>query len=567
MANSFSFNSVDMSAYGLRLLTHEEPFSQETPAAQLPDRAYGYSSLRSPIPVSLYVKVYAADIATLKSYLDSIKQTLNQRVDCPLAIDTFDDRYWMVRFVSMVGEIQTARVWKGTITFSANDPAAYDNDETSNDKETALVIAESGEIEVETGDGTLLYNGYIYITGRDSKVAKVNASNYSDVLVVEIDEGAAGYIDAIVETGGFIWIGGCNNAGSYLYKLNASTLSIEDSWLIFAGYGIYAMCVDDDYIYCAGWNGLGSPDIAKFKLSDNSITNNTTSLNAIMHSLCEDGDSLYGHTIQGSGGQHIFKILKSDLSLSLSTEVTDPNTILCDDIVQDETYFYLTKETGTPYTVFRYTKSDLGVTSFSPVLGADYASGSSDGLLLTDGKIISGKDAPENGYYILRMIDQSEFSREIRVKLTGLSHQETKINEIILDGNYIHLTRNISGGNVYLGKFNKADILAVAESFTETAGGTEQVFPVYTLTCDDTLTDTTVVLTNTATGEALTWEGSLVNTDVLEIDAVNGTVKLNGAEDMVNVSGEFPRLLPGSNAFTVDGFSGNLNITYRPRYV
>jgi len=245
MANSFSFNSVDMSSYGLRLLTHEEPFSQETPAAQLADRSYGFDSLRSPIPVSLDVKVYAADIATLKSYLDSIKQTLNQRTDCPLAIDTFDDRYWMVRFVSMVGEIHTARVWKGTITFSANDPAAYDNDETDHD-----------------------------------------------------------------------------------------------------------------------------------------------------------------HTVD-----------------------EDP------------------------------------------------------------------------------------------------------------------------------------------EEFTETAGGTDQAFPVYTLTCDDTLTDTTVVLTNTATGEALTWEGSLVADDELEIDSDNHTVKLNGAEDMLYVDGRFPRLLPGGNAFTLSGFSGNLNITYRPRYV
>jgi len=245
MADSFSFNEVDLCAYGLRLRSHEEPFDQETPAAQLIDKAYGFNSLRPPKTFTLDVAVSAADKATLLSYLDSIKGTLNERGDCKLTLDTFDDRYWMARFVGMDGQIKTARIWEGTITFAVNDPAAYDNDETS------------------------------------------------------------------------------------------------------------------------------SP-----------------------------------HTID-----------------------EDP------------------------------------------------------------------------------------------------------------------------------------------EEFTETVSGTEKVSPVYTLTCDDTLTDTTVIITNAATGEAIEWTGDLVDTDVLEIDAGNYTVKLNGAEDMTTVDGQFPQLLPGGNLITVEGFSGSLSIVYRERYV
>ena len=245
MADSFSFNSVDMSTYGLRLRSHEEPFTQERENIQLRNRAYGLDSYRPPVPFTLDVAISAADIATLKSYLDSIKSTLNKRVDRQLTLDTFTDRYWMARFVSMTGSITTATAGEGEITFSADDPAAFSTTETDND-----------------------------------------------------------------------------------------------------------------------------------------------------------------HTVD-----------------------EDP------------------------------------------------------------------------------------------------------------------------------------------EEITETAGGTERVEPVYLLTCDDTLTDTTVIIENETTGETLEWTGDLVADDELEIDVVNCTVKLNDVLDMLTVEGQFPSLLPGANTINVSGFSGTFNATYRARYV
>lgn len=245
MADSFSFNTVDLSTYGLKLRSYETPFTQETPSAQMLDKAVGLQSLRRPIPFSLDIVVSAADKATLLSYLDSIKSTLNEREDCKLTLDSFTDRYWMVRFINMRGEIRTARAWEGTIDFVANDPAAYDNTQTSSD--------------------------------------------------YTVDE--------------------------------------------------------------------------------------------------------------------------------------DPETCV------------------------------------------------------------------------------------------------------------------------------------------ETVGGTEKVRPLYTLTCDSTLSDTTVIITNTATGEAIEWTGDLVDTDVLEINAEEFTVKLNDVDDMTEVDGQFPQLLTGSNTLTVEGFSGSFNIKYRKRYV
>jgi hypothetical protein len=123
----------------------------------------------------------------------------------------------------------------------------------------------------------------------------------------------------------------------------------------------------------------------------------------------------------------------------------------------------------------------------------------------------------------------------------------------------------------YIGYSNSyvtvTDVMIKPMRITLTVGGTELVSPVFTLTADSTLSDTTVEIENEAAGETITWEGSLVNTDVLEIDCSTGIVKLNGSEDMSDVSGQFPHLIPDTNILNVSGFSGSMNIAYRARYV
>ena len=138
MANSFSFNSVDMSTYGLRLRTHDEPFAQETASEQLVDKAYGLSSQRPAMAITLDVVIHAADISTLLSYIDSIKTALNSREDEQFTIDTFTDRYWLARFAGMEKDknTSTARNWVGEITFICHDPVAYANSPTTSGPHT-----------------------------------------------------------------------------------------------------------------------------------------------------------------------------------------------------------------------------------------------------------------------------------------------------------------------------------------------------------------------------------------------------------------------------------------------
>lgn len=104
----------------------------------------------------------------------------------------------------------------------------------------------------------------------------------------------------------------------------------------------------------------------------------------------------------------------------------------------------------------------------------------------------------------------------------------------------------------------------------ETAGGTETIRPVYTLTAGEDLVGATIKVKNVTTDEELTWEGDIDNGEELEIDAEHWVVKLEGIESMLDVSGQFPTLLPGQlNSIKVTGFGllGTLEIQYRNRYV
>ena len=104
------------------------------------------------------------------------------------------------------------------------------------------------------------------------------------------------------------------------------------------------------------------------------------------------------------------------------------------------------------------------------------------------------------------------------------------------------------------------------KTITETAGGTAYIEPVFTLVADTDLTGT-IKVENLETSEELQWTGMLATGEDLEIDVESWIVKKAGIPDMATVSGQFPRLLQGSNRIKVTAFSGSLNIKYRNRYV
>ena len=154
MANSFSFNAVDMTDYGLVVTSAGSPFTQSAPSIQLRDRSYAFDSFRPPRIIVVGVQVKAATHTALRTALDSIKEKLNWRVDKQLIFDNLSTRYWMARFNTMQGMFEGPLSWSGSIEFTCVDPAAYSTSAVSN---TYNVDADP-DTNVETPGG----NDYIY---------------------------------------------------------------------------------------------------------------------------------------------------------------------------------------------------------------------------------------------------------------------------------------------------------------------------------------------------------------------------------------------------------------------
>ena len=106
------------------------------------------------------------------------------------------------------------------------------------------------------------------------------------------------------------------------------------------------------------------------------------------------------------------------------------------------------------------------------------------------------------------------------------------------------------------------------ETLYETPGGNGYIDPVWTLTADADLGAVTITVTNGTTAEAFSWTGTINTGEVLVINSSTWHVTLEGVASQTAISGAFPRLKGGvTNTITVTGFTGNLNVTYRPRYL
>lgn len=130
MANSLSFNNIDLGQYGLTIASRSIPMEFRSEGIQLQDKAYASDSLAVPKVITLAVTILGTSLATLKANMDSVKAVLDKRADSRLDLDSLTDRYWMARFQSLVGQVR-GFVFSGTLTFTAYDSFAYDVDETT----------------------------------------------------------------------------------------------------------------------------------------------------------------------------------------------------------------------------------------------------------------------------------------------------------------------------------------------------------------------------------------------------------------------------------------------------
>jgi predicted phage tail component-like protein len=122
---SITFNGIDLSAYGLSLLTPDPSAQMAAESYQMAAKSYSPESKSTPKQMHLGVSVIGTSRASAEAYLDSIKAVLNLRRDGRLVLSNVSTRYWLARYVGLSGAWPAPSVFEGTLSFVCNDPCAY----------------------------------------------------------------------------------------------------------------------------------------------------------------------------------------------------------------------------------------------------------------------------------------------------------------------------------------------------------------------------------------------------------------------------------------------------------
>jgi len=107
-------------------------------------------------------------------------------------------------------------------------------------------------------------------------------------------------------------------------------------------------------------------------------------------------------------------------------------------------------------------------------------------------------------------------------------------------------------------------------ALTNDNDGDIEVSPIISYTAGGTQTNVKIANAGDA-AKYFEYAGGLVDTDVLEIDCLEGTVEKNGSSDIANWSGSFINLVSGVNTITceITGTAGTsiLSFEFRKRYL
>lgn len=167
MANSITFDSVDLDDYDLIITRYDLHVAQIAEYTQIRDKSYSWGNWIPPKDIVLGISVTGTTRALLDAKLDSIKLALNKRTDETLALDIQTDRYWMARFRGFPGGYLNNTTWIGQILFTCADPWAYDVTETDNN----YLINADPDTNVETTGGTARIEPVYTLTAGENLVA------------------------------------------------------------------------------------------------------------------------------------------------------------------------------------------------------------------------------------------------------------------------------------------------------------------------------------------------------------------------------------------------------------
>jgi predicted phage tail component-like protein len=133
MANSITYNGTDLSTYNLIVTAHNMPGVRETTVARVENKGIAGNARLVPANLSFEVIIQGTSVSNVMGLVDSIKAVLNTGETAVLTVGLLSDRYWMAKFVSMIGDLVAQKYWRGTISFLAPDPLSYGTTEEDSD--------------------------------------------------------------------------------------------------------------------------------------------------------------------------------------------------------------------------------------------------------------------------------------------------------------------------------------------------------------------------------------------------------------------------------------------------
>ena len=320
---------------------------------------------------------------------------------------------------------QAVELYGGLSIYGADSTFTIPNADSAPKNITPFL--QSGVIPGYAGDGSIVYNGYVYICTRSlNELLKISDGDYTEQASVAIPS----LNDALVEAGGYIWVG----AGDYIYELDPNSLVTMNTIFTANPYSASA-CTDGTNVY---FGSLANNNICSVNISTLAVNIGTVAdakYGIGIHELAVDSTYLYGDLAQGEG---MFKANKT--TLTNVAEVAGTGTLDSEEIFQDSAYVYNMTESTTSLGqigVYRWAKSNLAYT-FCPVSMTDV--GLDSGILLANGELIVGScQLCTYGTCNLYVINPNFTYTGQNNEITGINYEAGRLNRILQDGAYLTL--------------------------------------------------------------------------------------------------------------------------------
>jgi hypothetical protein len=170
-----------------------------------------------------------------------------------------------------------------------------------------------------------------------------------------------------------------------------------------------------------------------------------------------------------------------------------------------------------------------------------------------------------NGLY-LYVISSADLYKLLLADLTTIAYTPYYGPGMFADDGYIYCCLNTTTAYPPVVKLdNRVLWLRSDHELTVTTVGTARTNPLITITMDGA-NYWAQVIENTTLSQEFTWEGTVANADILEVDSNMWSVELEGVSTLSGQSGDFVQLSPGANVLYFENVVGTVEVDYTDRF-